>query len=241
MLRKKCEELLLRSKIGVGIIDYKEISNLNIENFLDKDGKYLTSNDLWKIAKSMYSDDFFFYVSLISKEFKVSHSEVYKVLRELFQHRVYEASMIEAICIWNIAKAEDYVLEPVTDEEDRKNKIDIKFRHRETQLIFNVQVKKWRKNIDHNKRASEMYSQITAYGAPALYFEVDFSETERNRRTLYIRDLDYSVHKISFNRTFGRGKDFNKSFASILDLIVTQRLATNEKHYKRKIKLNKNT
>lgn len=233
-LEQRCGNILLKNKQGVGIIDYKELSKINVDKFLEGKNTYYTSNELWKIAKEIYSSSFKYYLERIAKEENVTQKDVNNELRKLFQYRVYEASIIEAICIWNIKNSKDYVLEPLTDDEDRNNKIDIKYRHKETQIVFNVQVKKWRKNFNIDKRANELYVQINLYGAPAIYFEIEFSEKDRNSRKLFLKDLENVIHVINFPGTFGRSKSFNEQFIALLDIVLEQRLLMNQKYYIKK-------
>ena len=231
-LEYRCSSSLLRNKQNIGIIDYKRLSKMNIDKFLEGKNSYYNSNELWSLATEIYQDKFSKEVTKISIEEKVSKQSVIQEFRRQFQYRIYEASIIEAICIWNISRSKNYNLESVSDDEDRNNKIDVKFRHKETQICINIQVKKWRKNIDIDKRTNELWTQISIYGVPALYFEINFSEKDRNKRTLYyIDNVENSVREVDFKNTYGRGKDFHDRFIELLDCIHNQQLKKNVEYY----------
>jgi len=218
-LEYECNNILLLNKNKEGIINYKEISKININKFLN-DNKYYTSDNLWNICLSKYKDNFIKELYFLEQKFYIDKKDILRILRKQFQYRIYEASIIEAICIYNINKSKDYTLLKTSDEDDYKNKIDIRFINKHTQINFHLQIKKWNKTkFNKNKIKREKEIQKEIFGSEAIYFEIDFKENNPSKRKLF-----YNTKIIDFSYSDGKDDNFFKNFIDLLNYIHTEKI-----------------
>ncbi|MED4261988.1 hypothetical protein [Priestia aryabhattai] len=224
-LRHSIKQNLIKKQDGTGIIDLKEIHPININKFLDREKKYFNSYELWLKTKEIYKDELENEIRYNMEKFNLPYDFVEREFIEAFRPPVYDGSMCEAISLWNIRDSKGWLLFPVSKEEDRKFKIDIRAFYVPRQKLVHFQIKKYRENLpkeEWEKIQEDLKTAEKKYGKrPELIF-IEFDETDKSKRNLMWTDENGEKYIIPFKGTFGRGRNFQLAFENLLEKIISQ-------------------
>lgn len=216
---------IITKENGTGHIDYKVISSINIKKFLEGRQSYFSSYELWNIAKEKFPsivDE----MEKVEKDSGVSIDKIDRIYYEIFVPRFYDASICEGIIIWNFERAFNFIPLPVTDDEDRKKKIDTRALYTPLNQLIQAQVKKkpkeftdewWKKTNRNLDKAEKFYKK-----RPELFL-VEFDEDKSKRRFIHWRDENGVWWSLEFTGSFGRNDNFHKSFGLLLGQVISQK------------------
>ena len=216
--------LTKKDKNSIGHIDYKVISKVNIDKFMEPMKTYYSSYELWTIAKEMFPS-IVEEMKNIQRKTGMQWKDIDRIYLEEFSVCCYDGSICEAISTWFVKYAPGFVLIPVSDDDDRNFGIDVRALCLRNNQLIQIQVKKkppvftndWWREVDDKLDKAQKKFVIR----PDV-FVIDFDEVNRMKRSLTWYDRYNRPTTVSFPKSFGRSQHFQKQFNELIDLMSRQ-------------------